>query len=57
MDKKFDEDSQEDSDDNIYSEETVEDLEENDEINPDEGAFMEGYMKEQKSKKKKKKRK
>ena len=51
MDKKFDDDYPEDED-NIYDEDVIEDLEENDEINPSEGAFIEGYVKDSKPKKK-----
>ena len=53
MEREFEgEDLEEDS--TIYNEEVVEDLEENDEINPNEGAFMEGYVGEKKKSKKKK---
>ncbi len=54
MPKSYDDEYLEEED-NIYNEDSIENLEENDEINPNESAFIEGYIKEDKKKKHKKK--
>jgi len=53
-DEEFD-DNTKHEDEDVYNEENLEELEESDEISPEEGAFMEGYDKLEKDLEKKKK--